>query len=79
MKANLICCTTVMLREIADKKMTQKDVALTFAMALKSEAAGADKVDWDKVGGAAIERWSRSGWTRIKERGWAIAEGRIKL
>lgn len=79
MRMNLICCTSVLLREIADKRMHQKDVALTFAMALKSEAEGADRVDWETVGGAAIERWSLSGWRRIKERGWAIAEGRIKV
>jgi hypothetical protein len=79
MRINMVCCTSVLLREIADKKMNQKDVALTFAMAIKSEAEGADRVDWEKVGAAAVERWSPSGWRRIKERGWAIAEGRTKV
>jgi len=76
MSMNLVCCTSALLREIADKNAKQKDVALTFAMALKSEAECADRVDWEKVGAAAVERWSPSGWRRIKERGWAIAEGR---
>lgn len=73
----LTCCTFVLCNEIENLRLTQKEVAITFASALRSEAAGADKVDWEKVGAAAVKRWSPSGWSRVKERGWAIAEGRI--
>ena len=75
----MTCCTFTLLNEIEKLKLPQKDVALTFAAALKSEAAGVDKVDWKKVADAAVKRWSPSGWRRVKERGWAIAEGRIKV
>ena len=72
----MTACTFVLCNEIETLKLTQKEVALTFAMALRSEAAGIDKVDWRKVGEAAVKRWSASGWSRVKELGWAYAEGR---
>jgi hypothetical protein len=79
MKIYMTACTFVLLNEIENLKLPQKDVALTFAMALKSEAAGVDKVDWERVGSAAVKRWSPSGWVRVKERGWAIYEGRVQI
>ena len=74
----LTCCTFVLVNEIETLRLPQKDVALTFAMALRSEASGCDKVDWDKVGAAALRRWKPSGWMRVKELGWAYFERRKK-
>ena len=74
----MVCCTFVLCNEIENLRLPQKDVALTFAMALRSEANGVDKVDWEKVGGAAQRRWNPTGWMCVKERGRAIFEGRIK-
>lgn len=79
MRTHLICCTQVLLNEIVKLRLPQRDVALTMAMALRSEAAGADTVDWSAVGDAAVTRWSASGWRRIKERAHGIAQGRIKV
>jgi hypothetical protein len=72
----LTCCTFVLCNEIERLRLPQKDVALTFASALRSEADGIDKVDWDKVGAVALRRWKPSGWIRVKELGWAYFEGR---
>ena len=74
----MTCCTFVLVNEIENLRLPQKDVALTFAAALRSEAAGVDKVDWAKVGEAAMRRWKPSGWLRVKRIGWAIADGKIK-
>jgi hypothetical protein len=74
----LACCTFVLVNEIENLRLPQKDVALTFAMALRSEAHGRDKVDWEKVGAAALRRWKPSGWMRVKELGWAYFGGRKK-
>lgn len=78
-KINLVCCTQVLLQDIGSKEAKRKDVALTYAMAMKSEAQGPDQPDWAVVNKAIINRWSRSGLDWIKKRAWDIAEGRIKL
>jgi hypothetical protein len=75
-KIYLACCTFVLVNEIENLRLPQKDVAVTFAMALRSEAAGRDTVDWDKVGAAALRRWKPSGWRNVKELGWAYYERR---
>lgn len=69
MSLELCCCTTVLLSEISDKNITQRGVALTYAMALSSS----EKTDWAAVNAAIIRRWSRSGLERIKVKAWAIA------
>lgn len=74
---NLVCCTQVILQDIATKQATQKDVALTYAMALKSAAEGADAPDWRTINEAILARWSMSGLERIKKRAWDILEGRV--
>jgi len=47
--------------------MRQKDIAQTYALALKSS----DTTDWAKVNAAIIKRWSRSGLKRIKHLAWS--------
>jgi hypothetical protein len=62
--------TDTLLREIADPAMKRADVALTYAMALRSDW----KTDWGAVNRAIIARWSRSALVFIKTQAGKIAE-----
>jgi hypothetical protein len=62
----LNCCTQTLLEEVACPAMKRKDVAMTYALALKSS----DKTDWRKVNRAIIERWSLAGLEWIKKQAW---------
>lgn len=77
LRINLICCTDVILQDVGAKEATRKDVALTYAMALKSQLDGADKPDWPTINKAILSRWSRSGLEYIKKRAFDIVTGRI--
>jgi len=68
----LVCCTRTLLDEISNG-FTQKQLAITYAMAMRSEAAGADKTDWPSVNRAIVKRWSMSGLVRVKDMAWRIA------
>jgi len=72
MKFELCNCTNYLLEEIANKQFKQKDIALTYAMALAQKT---ETVDWKKVNLAIINRWSKSGLIRIKEMAWKRLEG----
>lgn len=63
-------CTNLILGEIADSGMKQKDIAMSYALALQSS----EKTDWAKVNQAIVERWSVSGLERIKTQAWKLAE-----
>lgn len=76
-RVNLICCTQTICDEVA-RGLKQNDIAVTYAMALKSSADGADKPDWAKINGAILARWSMSGLERIKKRAWDICAGKVK-
>jgi hypothetical protein len=54
------------LREIADKRMTRDDVALTYAFALRQQ----DEVDFPTVNRAIMDRWSLSALKYIKTAAW---------
>lgn len=75
---NLICCTQVLVNEVARPELTQNDIALTYAMALKSAMQGADKPDWRAINTAILGRWKMSGLERIKMRAMKIASGKIQ-
>lgn len=62
----LMCCESVIENEIA-QKCTQKQIAQTYALALRSSWP----TDWKRVGEAIIKRWSKSGFKRIKEMAWS--------
>lgn len=64
MKIEMVCCESVLLREIADKRSRQRDVAQTYRLALESSEGST--LDWGRVNAAIIERWSLSGLLRIK-------------
>jgi len=67
MRINLVCCTQTLLTEIADVRLKRKDVAATYAMAIKSAAQGSDKPDWRAINEAILARWSHSGLEFIKK------------
>ena len=61
--------TAQALGEIADPRLHQRDVAQTVALVL--EWGQRDQLDWVAVAAAAIGRWGRPGWRRIKRMAWA--------
>jgi hypothetical protein len=75
---NLVCCTEVILQDIGCKQARQKDVALTYAMALKSAAQGADRPNWKCINEAILARWKMSGLERIKKLAFDYCTGKAK-
>lgn len=75
-RINLVCCTPVILNEI-EKGVARKHVALTYAMAMKSEVQGADKPDWKAINQAIIAKWGIKGLSALKNRAWGILQGKI--
>ena len=71
----LMCSEMVIENEIQHKTIRQKDIAMTVALALRSEAAGASKPDWKRISDAVIGRWGLKGWIRVKEKAWKLARG----
>lgn len=63
----LALCTEVLLREIEYKGSTRRDVAKTYALALRSS----EPTDWEKVNRAIIERWSLHALGWIKDQAWS--------
>lgn len=66
---NLVCCTHVICNEIA-RGVRQKDIALSYALAIKSEAQQADAPDWKTINDAIVARWGKRGMTRVKNAAW---------
>ena len=62
--------TGQLLGEIADTRITQRSVALTYRLAMIAEQHG-ETVDWPKINRAIMNRWSRSGLERVKKMAWA--------
>jgi len=71
-RVELVCCTKVLLSEVANPKITQTSLATTYALALCSS----EKTDWAKVNEAIVARWSRSGLERVKKKAWKRMERR---
>lgn len=65
----LAACETMLLEEIANPVMKRRDVAKTYALALRSSERAT--VDWAKVNRAIIERWSTSALLWIKNQAWS--------
>ena len=77
-RINLVGCTRVIQDEIA-AGLSQKEIAVTYAMAVKSQAQGADTPDWPAVNAAILAKWKMSGLERIKKRAFDILSGKIQL
>lgn len=63
--------TQTILNELKHPEITQKSVALTYALAIRSR----EDTDWEKVNQAIIARWSLSGLERVKKMAWKIVGG----
>lgn len=75
---NMVCCTDTILQDVGAREATQKDVALTYAMAIKSQAEGADKPDWRTINKAIVARWNMKALERIKKRAFDILAGKVE-
>lgn len=69
MTFELVNCENTLLCEIAMKEIRQRDLALTYRLALKSSEW--QTMNWRRVNEAIIARWSRSGLERIKRMAWS--------
>lgn len=76
-RINLVCCTDVILQDLGAAEATQREVALTYAMAIKSQAQGADKPDWPTINKAIITRWNMKALEWIKKRAFDILAGKV--
>jgi hypothetical protein len=61
-------CENTLMREIEDRRMKQRDVAITYGLTLRSSERA--RVDWYRVNTAIIERWSPAGLENIKRLAW---------
>lgn len=62
-------CEQTMLGEIADPRMKRRDVAKTYALAMKSSEC--DTIDWSLVNRAIVDRWSPYALEFIKGLAWS--------
>ena len=60
-------CTNTLLEEIAHKDLKRKNIALTYALAIRAGLAG-ESIDWSQINKAIINRWSLSSLDWIKKR-----------
>lgn len=70
--AHLQCVESVVENEI-EQGATQKSVALTYALGLRSSWP----TDWKRVNAAITKRWPK-GLGSVKKLAWAIHEGRVR-
>jgi hypothetical protein len=59
-------CTELLLQEIQDQDMGERDVAQSYALAMRSSE------DWNvpRVNGAIVNRWGIEGLKEIKKMAW---------
>ncbi len=62
----LMDCACVIEDEIASRAR-QADVAVTYALAMRSADAGVWIADWPRVNNAILDRWSLTGLKRVKK------------
>jgi hypothetical protein len=59
------------LEEIADSRLKQSDIALTYRYLLESDRDKRESIDWGMVNQAILKRWSKSGLKHVKELAWS--------
>ena len=75
MIVELADCTSTLLAEIGNRKMTRSDVAVTYRLALRSSSP----TDWAAVNRAIVERWSSSALKHIKRLAWRSVGGVVEV
>ncbi len=63
MSFELVLCTDTLLREIADTTIDTKQIAMTYALAMKSS----EPTDWPAVNKAIMARFGKAGLIKIKK------------
>jgi hypothetical protein len=71
MNISLDTPTRTIINEIEVLKLTQKDVALTYALAIFNSMS---EVDWSAVNKSIANRWSPSARERIKKIAWKLVD-----
>lgn len=66
MQVDMVDPQGVILREIADNRLTRDDIASTYAWCIRQR----DECDFRVINQAILERWSLSGLAYIKKRAW---------
>lgn len=72
---HLMCCEMVIENEIRHG-VRRKDIALTYAMAIRSGSAGRE-TDWERINAAIEAKWGMRGLMAVKNRAWALIDGRV--
>jgi len=67
-------CEETILLEIAEKKATRDDIALSYAFCLNSS----ENPSFAKINRAIIDRWSRAALRYIKRKAWKLVEEKDK-
>jgi len=62
-----IACVEMVIENEIKQGLTQKQIAQTYAMAIRSSWP----TDWAKVNAMIVERWSNAGLERIKKMAWS--------
>lgn len=62
-----ICCVEQVIENEIKQGLTQKQIAQTYALGIRSSWP----TDWKRVNEMIIERWSVSGLNRIKKMAWS--------
>ncbi len=71
----LMCCEMVIANEI-EQGVPLKDVALTYAMAIQSQAAGR-QTDWVAINAAIVAKWGARGLSDVKDIAWKIISMKV--
>lgn len=66
-RMELMLCTDTLLAEIANPECTRRDIAQTYALAIRST----ETKDWPRINSAIMERWSVAGLLWIKTQAWS--------
>ena len=74
-KMELIFCEKTILDEIENKKFKREDIALTYYFCILSK----EKIDWERINEAMIERWSFGGLKYIKKLNLKIPDSRLVI
>lgn len=65
--------TGILLLDVLDTSLRQRDVARSYAQGLLLMHAGVE-LDWKVINRAIIDRWSLNGLVRVKEMAWKQLE-----